>query len=287
MRKRIETFSTETLGGIAMSNEKGDELFNLEKRFQLLTEEVKSANSAVRQKAEELVESQAQLVQSEKLSAMGEMAGGLAHELNSPLAGLLPMIEKYKDLSEENSQEQKELNLMLKACEHMARIVRDFSTFSRASKGEFFELNLNELIEDTLSFSAGRLRIKGIRIVKEYDNKLPNVRGEKTELQQVVINMISNAHDALSQGGSFSVKTKHSHDQVIMEFSDNGIGIEKENIDKIFDPFYTTKRPGKGTGLGLSLSYGIIEKHNGKMTVESEKGKGTTFIISLPTALVF
>ncbi len=286
MTKRIELFSTEILGGTPKGKERGDELYNLEERFQLLTEEVKTANSAVQKKAEELVKSEAQLVQAEKLSAMGQMAGGLAHELNSPLAGLLPMIEKYRDISDEDSEAHNELSLMLKACEHMARIVKDFSTFSRVSKGELTDLNLNELIEDTLSFSVGRLRTKGIQVIKEYASELPNFRGEKTELQQVVLNIISNAHDALNEGGEFTIKTDHSDGRVIMEFSDNGIGIEKAHIDKVFDPFYTTKRPGKGTGLGLSLSYGIIEKHNGKMKVESEEGQGTKFIISLPAANV-
>ncbi|MHA2039407.1 MAG: PAS domain S-box protein, partial [Promethearchaeota archaeon] len=143
----------------------------------------------VEEKTEELKNSQAQLIQSEKLSAMGQMAGGLAHELNSPLAGLLPILEKYKNEAEKDSKEYNELSLMHKACEHMAKIVRDFGSFSRESKGEYYELNLNEVIDDTLGFSASRIKQKGIQLIKEYKDTLPKVDGEKTELQQVILNM--------------------------------------------------------------------------------------------------
>lgn len=236
--------------------------------------------------AEDLVKSQAQLIQSEKLSAMGEMAGGLAHELNSPLGGLLPMLEQYKNEAEKDSRRYKELSIMHKACEYMAKIVRDFSSFSRESKGEFSELNLNEVIEDTLGFSASRIKQKGIHIIKEYQDNLPKVMGEKTELQQVILNMVMNAVDAVTDGGELRIKTNitKNENNAMMEFIDNGAGIKKEYLGTIFNPFYTTKRPGKGTGLGLSVSYKIIEKHGGKISVESEPGKGTKFTIYLPVA---
>ncbi len=236
----------------------------------------------VKEKTEELVESKAQLIQAEKLSAMGQMAGGLAHELNSPLAGLLPMIEQYKNEAEKDSNTYTELSLMLKACEHMAKIVRDFGSFSRESKGELNELNIKDIIEDTLSFSASRFKQKGIQIIKEYKNTLPKVKGNKTELQQVVLNMIANALDAMTVGGKLTIRTDITKDNVIMEFTDNGAGIEKEYLSKVFDPFYTTKRPGKGTGLGLAISYKIIEKHGGNISAESEPGKETKFTIYLP-----
>lgn len=238
----------------------------------------------VKEKTDELVNSQEQLLRSEKLSAMGHMAGGLAHELNSPLAGLLPMIEKYKNKAEKDSKEYNELMLMLKAAEHMSKIIRDFGVFSRETKGEFYVLDLKEAIEDTLSFSMSRFKQKNIQLNRKYEEKLPLIKGEKTELQQVFLNMNTNACDALSPGGELTIKTGISEDgnDVIMEFIDNGTGIEKEKLGRIFDPFYTTKRPGKGTGLGLSVSYSIIEKHGGSISVESEPGKGTRFSICLP-----
>ncbi len=238
----------------------------------------------VEEKTEELLMSQAQLVQSAKLSAMGQMASGLAHELNSPLAGLLPMIDKYKNKAQEGSEAHYELSLMLKASKYMARIVKDFGIFSRESQSDLTVLELNDVIEDTLSFSAVKLRHNGINLIKKYNNRLPYIFCDKTEIQQVILNMITNACDAMQDGGKFIIKTGTSSKkrEVFIDFIDNGPGILKNNIDKIFDPFFTTKKPGEGTGLGLSVSYGIIKKHDGKITVESLPDKGTKFRVSLP-----
>jgi len=238
----------------------------------------------VREKTEELVRSKEQLIHSEKLSAMGQMAGGLAHELNSPLAGLLPMIEKYRDKENKDSEAYNELSLMLKACKFMAKIIRDFGSFSRKSKGNFYDLNLNEVIEDTLSFSSGRLKQSGIKIIKEYENKLPVIQGDKTGLQQVVLNIVTNSCDAMPDGGMLTIKTFFSEDEdsVLMKFIDTGTGIKDDVLDKIFNPFFTTKGPGKGTGLGLSVSYGIINEHRGMICAESGSHGGTEFSISLP-----
>ncbi len=238
----------------------------------------------VEEKTDELVRSQAQLQQSEKLSAMGRMSSGLAHELNSPLAGLLPMLEKYRDEAKAGTEAHLELSLMLKACNYMARIVKDFGVFSRESKGDLTELQLNEVIEDTLSFIAVKLRHNGIKLIKEYSDGLPSIFCDKTEIQQVIINIITNACDAMPEGGEFTIKTGTSEkkSKVTIEFIDNGPGIQKDNIDRIFDPFFTTKRPGEGTGLGLSVSYAIIKKHGGKITVKSLPDKGTKFRVNLP-----
>lgn len=258
-----------------------DDLAKAKKQIEAWNRELEER---VKEKTEELVSSQAQLVQSEKVSAMGRMAGGLAHELNSPLAGLLPLIEKYQRKAKKGSEAYTELTLMFKAAEHMAKIIKDFGAFSRESKGVFLRLDLKQVIEDTLSFSAVSLRQRGIRIIKKYERRLPEVQGEKTELQQVVLNMIANACDAMPEGGKFIIKTGLANDgsNVIIEFIDNGVGIEKENLGRIFDPFYTTKKAGEGTGLGLSITYGIIKKHNGEISVESKPGKGTKFKIILP-----
>ena len=238
----------------------------------------------IKEKADELIKSQNQLIQAEKMSAMGQMAGGVVHELNSPLVGLTIMINKHLGKANEGSHEHKEFTDMLKAVDHMARVIQDFSLFSRKSKGEFKTLGLNEVIEDTLSFSATRLKQRGVKVIKELSDKVPLIRGNKTELQQVVLNMLTNACDAMPKGGSLIVKTDALQDRhmAVMKFIDNGIGIEKENLDKIFDPFFTTKKEGEGTGLGLSVSYGIIKKHGGGISVESEPGKGTKFSIYLP-----
>ena len=278
----LHTASKDEIGELAGAF--NEMIINLSKAKEEIETWNRELEKRVSEKSEELLKSQAQLIQSEKLAAMGEMAGGLAHELNSPLAGLLPMIEEYKNEEEKDSKRYKELSIMFDACEYMAKIVRDFTSFSRESKGELSEFNLNDIIDNTLGFSASRLKQKSIHLIKEYENKLPKVRGEKTELQQVILNMITNALDALPDGGELKIRTAFAQDNnnVIMEFIDKGTGIEKEYLDKLFDPFYTTKRPGKGTGLGLSISYKIIKKHGGNILVESEPGKETKFTIYLP-----
>ncbi|MEW6601047.1 MAG: PAS domain S-box protein [Nitrospirota bacterium] len=254
-------------------------------------EEIESWNreleKRVEEKSDELKKSQARLIQSEKLSVMGQLAAGLAHELNSPLAGLLPLLEKYRRKAEPGSVEYNELTLMLKAGEHMVKIVRDFGSFSRDDRGALVELGLNEMIEETLNFSESQLKKRGIIISRDYAEGLPSIRADRTGLQQVVLNMIANARDAMPNGGEFIIKTGIADDGsgVAMEFADNGAGIEEKVLDKIFDPFFTTKKHGDGVGLGLSLSYGIIKKHNGEISVKSACGQGTRFTVVLPAIL--
>ncbi len=264
------------------------ELRRSEDALRQAKEEIESWNRElerrVEEKTEKLKKSQTRLIQSEKLSVMGQLAAGLAHELNSPLAGLLPLLEKYRRKAEKGSEAYNELTLMLKAGEHMAKIVRDFGSFSRDDKGVLVELNLNEMIEDTLNFSAGQLKKRRIKIIREYAEGLPPINADRTGLQQVVLNMVANARDAMPGGGEIFIKTGFTEggNMVTMEFTDNGQGISEEVLDKIFDPFFTTKKQGDGVGLGLSVSYGIIKKHNGEISVESTQGKGTRFTVVLP-----
>ncbi|MBI5408545.1 MAG: PAS-domain containing protein [Nitrospirae bacterium] len=246
----------------------------------------KELENRVEEKTRELKESQSRLIQSEKLSAMGQLAAGLAHELNSPLAGLIPLISKFREREKEGSEAYNELGLMLRACEHMARIVREFGSFSRKGKDEFTELKINEIIENTLSFSAAQLIQNGIHLVREYADALPVIKGSKTELQQVVLNMITNARDAMPEGGKLIIRTCGCQDgrMVAMEFIDDGVGIEKKALERLYEPFFTTKKPGEGIGLGLSVSYGIVKRHKGEISVESKTGKGTKFTVLLPAA---
>jgi PAS domain S-box-containing protein len=251
-------------------------------------EEIESWNreleQRVQEKSDELKKSQAQLIQSEKFTVMGQLAAGLAHELNSPLAGLLPLLEKYRRKAEKDSEAYNELTLMLNAGQHMAKIVKDFGSFSRDDKGVLVELDLNKMIEDTLNFSASQLKKRGIKIIREYAEGLPPIYADRTGLQQVVLNMVANARDAMPGGGDLIIKTGFTEggNKVAMKFIDDGQGIGEEVFDKIFDPFFTTKKHGEGVGLGLSVSYGIIKKHNGEIAVESTQGKGTMFTVLLP-----
>ena len=260
-----------------------------EEELKKVHEEIEAWNreleTRVREKTDELIKSQAQVVQADKLSSIGQMAAGIAHELNSPLTGLISMISHYKKGAEKDSKEHRELSLMSSACEYMAKIVKDFNTFSCKSRGEITECNLNEIIESSLGLITNELKAKNIQITKDHADEHPMIiKGDRTELQQVAMNIIRNAVDAMDDGGELVIKSGISEDKssVILKFIDNGCGIKKENIDSVFEPFFTTKPPGKGTGLGLSVSYAIVKNHEGKIKVESEAGKGTEFEVLLP-----
>jgi len=200
----------------------------------------------------------------------------------------LSLIRTYLKEKDPNTEEYRDMKEMKEACEHMAKIIRDFTTFTRKSTGEIADVNITDVVESTLSFSARLLEKQGIRIEKNYENNLPLIKGDESLLRQVVLNMITNARDAISGDGILKITTRQTHTVngqfVEMEFSDTGKGISKEYISKIFDPFFTTKRPGKGVGLGLSISYAIVKNHKGEILVESEPDKGTIFTIRLPVS---
>jgi signal transduction histidine kinase len=238
----------------------------------------------IEEKTEELKKSQAQLIQSEKLSAIGQMSAGLAHELNSPIAGLLLLVKQYRERAREDSEEYRHLTLMYNACEHMARVVKDFCAFSRRTQGEYADVNLIEVIESTLNLASSQFKQKNIQVIKKYAEKFPEIRGNRTELQQVILNIIKNSTDSMDENGILVIETAISNDgrNVTMKFTDNGSGISKEDLGRIFDPFYTTKAYGEGMGMGLSISYGIVNNHGGKISAESELSKGTKITVSLP-----
>jgi two-component system, NtrC family, sensor kinase len=227
-----------------------------------------------------------QLIQAEKLSSLGLLAAGVAHELNSPLDGLMTLLRLSRNKAGPNSPEGARLETMLTAAEHMAKIVGDLSAFARRSREHFQELDLNDVIESTLSFSGCHLKERAINVSKNFDRRLEKVRGDRGQLQQVILNLITNARDAMGQGGRLEIRTENSPDRraVMLTVSDNGHGIDPGHLGRLFDPFFTTKQPGEGIGLGLSVVYGIIESHRGEIHVESEPGGGAVFTIRLPAA---
>ena len=233
---------------------------------------------------EELKKMESSLIQAEKLASIGQLSAGVAHELNSPLDGLISLLRSYRKNTEEGSTAHNELTVMLDAAEYMAGIVRQLVSFARESKGELVELHFNDIINNTLVFVSGLLEEKGITIKKDLDPNLFKIKGEKNQLQQVVLNLVNNASDASSRDSEVIVKTRNSEDgrSVVVEFIDNGIGIRPEDLSKIFDPFFTTKSTGKGLGLGLFVSQGIVTQHNANIAVESQWGHGTKVTITFP-----
>jgi two-component system NtrC family sensor kinase len=226
-----------------------------------------------------------QLQQREKLSSIGLLAAGVAHEVNTPLTGVSSYTQMLLGMIPETDPKHTLLQKVRRQADRASNIVNNLLNFSRTgSATEFNELNVNRVLEDTLQLLEPQLRRSQIEIVRDYDEDLLKVFANAGKLQQIFTNLILNARDAIPEGGQIILSTSNKDDSVLIEISDTGIGIAPENVAKIYDPFYTTKGVGRGTGLGLAVSYGIVQEHSGHISVESTPGRGTTFRITLPTA---
>ena len=229
-----------------------------------------------------------QLQQREKLSSIGLLAAGVAHEVNTPLTGVSSYTQMLLGMLSETDPKHALLLKVRRQAERATNIVNNLLNFSRTGDAtEFSELDISRVLDDTLQLLEPQLRGNQIEIVRGYDHESPLIIGNSGKLQQVFTNLLLNARDALPFGGSIRISTIPSDDHSLtIEVSDSGTGIAPENVAKIYDPFYTTKGVGRGTGLGLALSYGIVQEHSGHISVESTPGHGTTFRITLPTSQV-
>jgi len=228
-----------------------------------------------------------QLQQREKLSSIGLLAAGVAHEVNTPLTGVSSYTQMLLGMMPEADPKHALLQKIGRQADRAVNIVNNLLNFSRTgSATEFTELDVNRVLDDTIQLIEPQLRRNQIEISRLYDSNPPYVIGNAGKLQQVFTNLLLNARDAIPNGGRIMLKTAASdrEDSMVVEVSDNGIGIAPENVAKIYDPFYTTKGVGRGTGLGLAVSYGIVQEHSGHISVDSAPGRGTTFRIALPTA---
>jgi two-component system NtrC family sensor kinase len=225
----------------------------------------------------------------EKLSSIGLLAAGVAHEVNTPLTGVSSYTQMLLGMLNENDPKHALLQKVRTQAERATNIVNNLLNFSRTgSATEFAEIDVARVLDDTLQLLEPQLRRSQIEIVRDYDDDAPEAYANAGKLQQVFTNLILNARDAIPDGGGrITVSTGTADDgSLVAEISDNGIGIAPENVAKIYDPFYTTKGVGQGTGLGLAVSYGIVQEHAGRISVDSTPGHGTTFRITLPTARV-
>jgi signal transduction histidine kinase len=241
------------------------------------------------------MELEAQLTQAEKLSSIGLLAAGVAHEVNTPLAVISSytqmLAKQMRPMMEQDKRLAPVLDKITQQTFRASEIVNGLLNFSRTGGSEFSSIDLNRLLLDTLTLVDHQFKTARIRVETELDRELPRIQGNEGKLQQVVLNLLLNARDAMhdSSDGRIRIATQQRAGRVTVVVQDFGAGIEPEHLHRIFDPFFTTKsKPGngqhKGTGLGLAVSYGIMQEHGGKMQVESELGVGTTFRLEFPAA---
>ncbi|GAB6038897.1 PAS domain-containing sensor histidine kinase [Fundidesulfovibrio butyratiphilus] len=234
----------------------------------------------------------ATLTQSGKMAALGKMAAGVAHEINNPLAIIREQAGWIKDLLEEEDVRQsanfQEISEAADRIEHHVQRAKNVTQrmlgFARRMEPSTEVVDINNVLTETVKFLETEARHRNIDIVKHLCQQLPSVKTDPVQVQQVFLNLIDNAIDAIGKDGQLTLETVHLADshQVEINVTDTGCGIEPDKLDKIFDPFFTTKKPGEGTGLGLAITFGIIEKLGGRITVHSQVGKGSTFTVRLP-----
>lgn len=291
--------------GFTMQSTSNDEVGQLTQSFSKMTEDLSIARAElnawaeklereVENKTRDLTLAQAQIVRSEKLSSIGLLAAGVAHELNSPLMGILTFAQLVAKNLPPDSRDKKDLQVIISQTERCATIIRQLLDFSRENPSEKKSVDVHVVIDRAIALVERQAFFHNIEIRREFDRSIPPFLLDAGRMQQVFLNLLVNAGEAMPGGGHITIATSIAKrpasapsglgDEVRIVFRDNGQGIPPENLPKIFDPFFTSKEVGHGTGLGLAVSYGIIESHGGTIDVESILGEGTTFTITLPIA---
>ena len=225
---------------------------------------------------------QEQLLQSEKLAAMGRLTSQIAHELNNPLYGIMNTLELLKTEIAPENRRRKILEMALSETIRLSDLLRKMLSFSKPDQEDRHWVDINAVLDEILLLHEKQLQENDIKILSKFAEGLGQVKASKNQLRQVFLNMVANARDAMADGGTLTVATRAESDNVVIDITDTGSGIRDEHIDRIFDSFFTTKGEVKGVGLGLSVCYGFIKDHGGEITVKSKEGSGTTFSITLP-----
>ncbi|MBW2096195.1 MAG: HAMP domain-containing histidine kinase [Deltaproteobacteria bacterium] len=234
--------------------------------------------------ARELEAREEQIIHSRKVASLGTLVSGVAHELNNPINNIVLTVDSLVGKREISEQRRAVLleDILAQAL-RASEIVKNLLEFSRAEISTYRELDLGTLLKETINIARNHMTLSKVQLHDEIADDLPTINGNHQGLQQVFLNLITNAVQAMPKGGDLTVRTSlEKENKIKVDVRDTGTGISEEDLPHIFDPFFTTKDVGKGTGLGLSVSYGIIKKHGGQITVKSKPGKGTTFTVVLP-----
>ncbi|MBN1368587.1 MAG: PAS domain S-box protein [Dehalococcoidales bacterium] len=288
--------SDELLRAISAVKSNGNDDINHEIQYTLDTGARVFLSNIIRMEQQELLiiitditeenERRDRLYLTDRLASIGEMAAGVAHELNNPLTGIIGLAELLLNTGKDYTEENKEdLRLISVEAQRAADVVKNLLTFARRHEPTAQPVEVNSIIENVIKLRAYEHRVNNIEVITMFNNNLPKVMADQFQLQQVFLNLVLNAEQAImdaKKGGKITITTENTKEGIKLSFADNGPGIASENIRKIFTPFFTTKEVGKGTGLGLSICYGIVSNHGGKIYAQSKASKGATFIIELP-----
>jgi two-component system NtrC family sensor kinase len=255
------------------------EIEALRKSFNAMTSAIRERDQQLRRQTHE------KLMRSDRLAMVGQLAAGVAHEINNPLGSILLFSRLIMQQVPREGRIHENLERIEKETKRCHTIVRNLLDFARQREPLVESLDVNHLLDATLKLFEGQFLFHNIEIVRNYGPNLPHIQADESQLQQVFMNIILNASDAMDGKGRLTLTTRNNgNEDIEIGITDTGCGIPAENTDRVFDPFFTTKGVGHGTGLGLSVSYGIIQKHNGDINVSSTVGVGTTFVVSLPAS---
>lgn len=259
-----------------------DEIASLAESFNQMEDKLDHAMASLEEIIKKLQEKQSQLVEAEKLAAIGKLAAGIAHEINNPLTSVLTFSNLMLEQCDPADPRCAKLKLMARETDRARNIVRQLLNFGREIIIKPERININRPVLEIAESLQGQEAFKGIELAVHLADDLPDTDADPAQIGQVVLNLLLNAIHAVKPPGRISVTTRRGESAVEIEIADSGTGIPEEHLHRIFDPFFTTKDASKGTGLGLAVSYGIVKKHGGDIAVESSPGRGTTFTVKLP-----
>lgn len=234
---------------------------------------------------EELATAQVEAAQVRKLAAIGKLVVDAAHEVNNRLTAILMASSFALGQIDEGDPCKLDLETINEEALYIRDIVKNLLDFARPSRGRVKEVDLNSVVQSSVALLQHQMELQGIKFRKDYASEALRVMVDENQMSEVFHNLLTNALDAMPQGGCLTIKVRRQNGHATAEFRDTGVGIPPENLNQIFEPFFTTKGDGNGTGLGLSISYNIVNKFGGKIEAESQVGKGSTFIVSLPLAV--